>query len=62
MLFTTVRINTLRLVDELPPPALRGEYCTPDFDAALVLLADPAHHSGGVLSAPAPVARFAAAH
>ncbi|MEN0137926.1 MAG: SDR family NAD(P)-dependent oxidoreductase [Rhodococcus sp. (in: high G+C Gram-positive bacteria)] len=58
----TVRISTIRLVDELPSPELRDEYCTPDFGAALALLADPGDHSwsGKVLSAPAPAVGFAA--
>ncbi|MDV6282965.1 SDR family NAD(P)-dependent oxidoreductase [Rhodococcus jostii] len=58
----TLQVNTIRLVDELPSPAFPDEHITPDFDTALVFLADPAHHSwsGKVLSAPA--ARFAAVH
>ncbi|QHE68367.1 SDR family NAD(P)-dependent oxidoreductase [Rhodococcus sp. WAY2] len=58
----TVQLNTIRLVDERPSPELMGEHITPDFESALVLLADPAHHSwsGKVLSAPVPAAHLAA--
>ena len=62
----TVQVNTIRLVDELPSPEFPDEHITPDFDTALVFLADPAHHiwSGKVLSAPAPApaVRFVAVH
>ncbi|MDI9975776.1 SDR family NAD(P)-dependent oxidoreductase [Rhodococcus sp. IEGM 1307] len=58
----TVQVNTIRLIDELPSPEFPDQHITPDFDTALVFLADPAHRSwsGKVLSAP--TARFADAH